>query len=190
MKCTPRRRTGHPAEVEGGDDVVVPQPRADLGLSAEDPDTTEETEFAALFESVAGPRPHADLELEPVLEGAPEPSPEEAAAPVLAADADPALTPTLIEFDPGYADWDLVQRVTGILRDGGVVALPTDTRFALACWLEHPKAVRRMAEIKGAARNKKFSLLVSRLFFKVVFGNKFYNSCNKINQESNLKLPK
>jgi len=29
-----------------------------------------------------------------------------------------------------------------------------------------------------------------RLFFKVVFGNKFYNSCNKINQESNLKLPK
>ena len=38
-------------------------------------------------------------------------------------------------------------------------------------------------------QNKKFSFKVLKHFFKVVSGNKFYNSCNKINQELDLKAP-
>jgi tRNA threonylcarbamoyl adenosine modification protein (Sua5/YciO/YrdC/YwlC family) len=67
----------------------------------------------------------------------------------------------LVEFDPGYPDWNGLQEVTNSWRRGGVVAIPTDTRYALACSLEHFGAVRRMAEIKKADRSKRFSILFS-----------------------------
>ena len=69
----------------------------------------------------------------------------------------------LVEFEPTYLDWEALQDLIRVLRAGGVAAIPTDTRYALVCVLEQPKAVRKMAEVKKADRTKRFSILCADL---------------------------
>jgi len=47
------------------------------------------------------------------------------------------------------------------ISDGGVVALPTDTVYGIACSLAHPKALQRIYEIKGRASSAPLPVLVS-----------------------------
>lgn len=47
------------------------------------------------------------------------------------------------------------------IADGGVVALPTDTVYGLACSLAHPEALRRIYEIKGRNLSAPLPVLVS-----------------------------
>ncbi len=53
-----------------------------------------------------------------------------------------------------------VQMVADCLRNGGVIIYPTDTVYALGCDLFQPKAVERVARIKGIKATKaNFSLI-------------------------------
>ena len=47
------------------------------------------------------------------------------------------------------------------LREGGVVAIPTDTVYGLAASLDHPLAIERIFEIKGRDDTKALPVLVS-----------------------------
>ena len=56
----------------------------------------------------------------------------------------------------------LVTEAAGILLNGGVVVLPTDTVYGLAAHPGHPEAVARLSTIKGRAEEKPLALLASR----------------------------
>ncbi|MEG1607108.1 MAG: L-threonylcarbamoyladenylate synthase [Mucinivorans sp.] len=42
-----------------------------------------------------------------------------------------------------------VNQIVNILQEGGVIAYPTDTVYALGCAITQPKAIERLREIKG-----------------------------------------
>jgi len=66
-------------------------------------------------------------------------------------------------LDPSEPEGREVQRVARLLEGGGLVVLPTDTLYALACSVAHRKAVDRMRDVKGLPRAKRFSLLFADL---------------------------
>jgi L-threonylcarbamoyladenylate synthase len=53
-----------------------------------------------------------------------------------------------------------VAEVVRALRAGEVVAIPTDTVYGIAASLDHPSAVRRLAELKGRAPQQPIALLI------------------------------
>lgn len=56
---------------------------------------------------------------------------------------------------------DAIIRAVQALREGGVVAIPTDTVYGLAASLDHPQAIERIFEIKGRDDTKALPVLVS-----------------------------
>ena len=57
-----------------------------------------------------------------------------------------------------------VRRIADILKDGGIVILPTDTLYCFACSMEHKKAVEEIAQLKGfRLKQAKYSMLCSSL---------------------------
>ena len=57
-----------------------------------------------------------------------------------------------------------VRRIADMLRDGGVVIVPTDTLYAFACSMEHKRAVEEIALLKGyKLKQAKYAMLCSRL---------------------------
>ena len=53
-----------------------------------------------------------------------------------------------------------VAEVVRALRAGEVAAIPTDTVYGIAASLDHPAAVRRLAELKGRAPEQPIALLI------------------------------
>ena len=57
----------------------------------------------------------------------------------------------------------LINQAVQIINDGGVVALPTDSSYALACHLDDKDAVERIRRIRGLDEKQLLSLLVRDL---------------------------
>src|ERR1700710_1622428 len=57
----------------------------------------------------------------------------------------------------------LISQAVQIINDGGVVALPTDSSYALACHLDDKDAVERLRRIRGLDDKQLLSLLVRDL---------------------------
>lgn len=57
----------------------------------------------------------------------------------------------------------LVRQAAEIVRGGGVIALPTDSSYALACHLDDKDAVERVRRIRGLDDKQHLSLLVRDL---------------------------
>ena len=66
----------------------------------------------------------------------------------------------LLTIDPVQPEEWLVSRVANALRHGGVVVIPTDTVYALACALSNPEAIERLYAVKGITPAKRLSILV------------------------------
>lgn len=57
-----------------------------------------------------------------------------------------------------------VRRIADILRNGGIVILPTDTLYCFACSMEHKKAAEAIAQLKGFnLKQAKYSMLCDSL---------------------------
>ena len=56
-----------------------------------------------------------------------------------------------------------LEKALAVLRSGGVIALPTDTLYALVALASDPAAVDRVFAIKGRQRDKALPLLVADL---------------------------
>ncbi len=69
----------------------------------------------------------------------------------------------LLAIDPDYPEGYLVHQVVRELRKDGVVILPTDTVYALACDLHSTKAMKRLSRIKGKGKHKLFSIILGDL---------------------------
>ncbi len=57
----------------------------------------------------------------------------------------------------------LIAQAVQIIKDGGVIALPTDSSYALACRLDDKNAVTRLRRIRGLDERQHLSLLVRDL---------------------------
>lgn len=57
-----------------------------------------------------------------------------------------------------------IKTVIDCLNSGGLVIFPTDTVYALGCSIHHPKAVERIAQLKGIKKEKAhFSFIFNSL---------------------------
>ncbi|MDR1298332.1 MAG: threonylcarbamoyl-AMP synthase [Deltaproteobacteria bacterium] len=57
----------------------------------------------------------------------------------------------------------LVQKVVGLLKDGAVIAYPTDTQYGLGCDLSQKKAIEKIYKIKQRNLKSPFSIICAGL---------------------------
>jgi tRNA threonylcarbamoyl adenosine modification protein (Sua5/YciO/YrdC/YwlC family) len=67
------------------------------------------------------------------------------------------------EIDPRHPQPRQIQRAVQVLQEGGIIAYPTDTYFAVGCDFAQRKAVERMASFKRRDERKPFSFLCADL---------------------------
>ena len=65
----------------------------------------------------------------------------------------------LLEINPHNPQMRLIRRVVEVLRQGGVVAYPTDTVYGIGCDIMNKKAIKRVHQIKRQPLNKPFSFI-------------------------------
>ncbi len=66
----------------------------------------------------------------------------------------------LIKIHPETPSLRLLRNAAECLRDGGVIIYPTDTVYTIGCDINQPRAVQRVAQIKGIKAEKaNFSLI-------------------------------
>ncbi|HWY98085.1 MAG TPA: Sua5/YciO/YrdC/YwlC family protein, partial [Bacteroidia bacterium] len=66
----------------------------------------------------------------------------------------------LLSIFPEHIEEHKLVQVADIMKEGGVVIYPTDTIYAMGCSILQPKAIERMAKIKGIRVDKAvFSLI-------------------------------
>ncbi len=69
----------------------------------------------------------------------------------------------LININPDNPQLRLIQQVVEQLRTGAIICYPTDTGYGVGCDLFHPKAIKRLMQIKKRPAGKPFSFMCSSL---------------------------
>jgi tRNA threonylcarbamoyl adenosine modification protein (Sua5/YciO/YrdC/YwlC family) len=64
------------------------------------------------------------------------------------------MSAQLIRLYPENPEGKKIRQVADVLRSGGVVIYPTDTIYGIGCDIHNPKAVERVAKIKGMKAEK------------------------------------
>lgn len=67
------------------------------------------------------------------------------------------------EIHPDNPQQRLIQQAVTILRDGGVIAYPTDSAYALGCCVGEKKAVERIKRIRNLDDKHNFTLMCADL---------------------------
>ena len=65
----------------------------------------------------------------------------------------------LTTINPENPQGRLIRRVAEVLRDGGVVAYPTDTIYGIGCDIFNKKAIKRIQQLKQHPKGKPFSFI-------------------------------
>lgn len=69
-----------------------------------------------------------------------------------------------IEISPYHIDDRKIKEVIHVLEKGGIIIYPTDSVYSMGCSLNHPKAIKELARIKGLKpKNANFSLICKDL---------------------------
>jgi len=69
----------------------------------------------------------------------------------------------LLRINPQNPQPRLIRRVVDILKDGGVIAYPTDTVYGLGCSLYNKKGIERIYLIKQCPKDRPFSFICADL---------------------------
>lgn len=69
----------------------------------------------------------------------------------------------ILQINPINPQQRLIDQVVVTLRQGGVIAYPTDTMYGIGCDIFNQKAVKRIYQIKKRDKNKPFSFICSSL---------------------------
>jgi tRNA threonylcarbamoyl adenosine modification protein (Sua5/YciO/YrdC/YwlC family) len=72
-------------------------------------------------------------------------------------------TGVLLEINPDNPQRRQIDRVVTLLRQGGVIAYPTDTIYGIGCDIMNKKAIARVHQIKQWPKHKPFSFICSDL---------------------------
>ncbi|MBF0525140.1 MAG: threonylcarbamoyl-AMP synthase [Deltaproteobacteria bacterium] len=65
----------------------------------------------------------------------------------------------IYEINPDNPQMRLIEKAVGILKDGGVIAYPTDTFYGMGCDIFNKKAIRRVYQIKKRPLHIPFSFI-------------------------------
>lgn len=69
----------------------------------------------------------------------------------------------LIEINPDNPQARLIDKIVACLKDGGVIAYPTDTYYGIGCDIMNKKAIEKVYQIKKRDPGKPFSFICSDL---------------------------
>ena len=69
----------------------------------------------------------------------------------------------IVEINPHNPQPRLISQVVEILKQGGVIAYPTDTTYGIGCSILNKKALERIYRIKQRERNKPLSFICADL---------------------------
>ena len=69
----------------------------------------------------------------------------------------------ILEINPDYPQPHQILRVADSLRDGRVIAYPTDTTYGIGCSIFYKKSIERIYQMKQRDRRKPFSVICSSL---------------------------
>jgi tRNA threonylcarbamoyl adenosine modification protein (Sua5/YciO/YrdC/YwlC family) len=69
----------------------------------------------------------------------------------------------LLAINPDNPQARLIQRVGDILRQGGIIAYPTDTTYGIGCSIFNKRGVERIYLLKQREKKKPFSFICSEL---------------------------
>ena len=69
----------------------------------------------------------------------------------------------IININPDNPQGRLIRRVVETLKDGGVIAYPTDTLYGIGCDLYQKKAIEKVYRLKNRNPKKPFSFICSDL---------------------------
>lgn len=69
----------------------------------------------------------------------------------------------ILEINPDYPQPHQISQVVESLRDGGVIAYPTDTTYGIGCSIFCKKSIERIYQMKQRDRRKPFSVICSSL---------------------------
>ncbi|MDR1545658.1 MAG: threonylcarbamoyl-AMP synthase [Deltaproteobacteria bacterium] len=69
----------------------------------------------------------------------------------------------IISINPDNPQGRLLERVAAVLRDGGVIAYPTDTQYGLGCDLSQKKAIEAIYRLKQRNPKSPFSIVCADL---------------------------
>jgi tRNA threonylcarbamoyl adenosine modification protein (Sua5/YciO/YrdC/YwlC family) len=69
----------------------------------------------------------------------------------------------LININPINPQQRLIAKVVDILKDGGIIAYPTDTYYGIGCDIMNKKAIQKIYQIKQRDPSKPFSFICSDL---------------------------
>lgn len=69
----------------------------------------------------------------------------------------------IVQINPQNPQQRLIEQVVALLKQGGVVAYPTDTMYGIGCDIYNQKAIKRIYQIKKRDKNKPFSFICASL---------------------------
>jgi len=69
----------------------------------------------------------------------------------------------LIEINPQNPQPRLIKKVVDLLKDGGIIAYPTDTYYGIGCDIMNKKAIEAVYQLKQRDKKKPFSFICSNL---------------------------
>jgi tRNA threonylcarbamoyl adenosine modification protein (Sua5/YciO/YrdC/YwlC family) len=69
----------------------------------------------------------------------------------------------IIKINPDNPQQRLIRTVADTLKEGGVIAYPTDTIYGLGCDLYHKEAIKRVHRLKRHTKNKRLSIICADL---------------------------
>lgn len=69
----------------------------------------------------------------------------------------------LLEINPDNPQPRLIAQVVSCLREGGVIAYPTDTTYGIGCSIFNKKGLERIYQVKHRDKRKPFSFICSDL---------------------------
>jgi tRNA threonylcarbamoyl adenosine modification protein (Sua5/YciO/YrdC/YwlC family) len=69
----------------------------------------------------------------------------------------------LIEINPKNPQMRHIRRVAALLKEGGIIAYPTDTVYGIGCDILNKKAIQRVYQIKQRSKSIPFSFICSDL---------------------------
>ena len=64
---------------------------------------------------------------------------------------------------PSNIDDRILARAAGILKNGGLAALPTDTSWSIVCSLKSPAGIKKLRRLSGERDERYFTLLCSNI---------------------------
>jgi L-threonylcarbamoyladenylate synthase len=67
----------------------------------------------------------------------------------------------VLHIDPADPDKALISRAAKILRDGGLVAFPTETVYGLGADLSNKKAIERLDKVKARPKGKHYTVHIA-----------------------------